>query len=63
MKEQICAAVDIAADPKRDNTSAPCDALSMTLAVTAGPARFGSVYAPPAKPRRCGNSWVDDCPR
>jgi hypothetical protein len=63
IKEQICTSVDIAADPKQDNTSAPCDALSMTVGFTAGPARLGSVYEAPAKTRLCGTSWIDDCSR
>jgi hypothetical protein len=62
LKQKICAAIDIVADPKQDNTLAPCDALSMTALFTAGPAQLGNLLARKPPDRPCGPSWTDDCP-
>jgi hypothetical protein len=63
LKKQICAAADVPADPKQDNTSAPCDALSTTIFFTAGPAKLGTVFDEGDGTRRCGTDWIDDCPK
>jgi hypothetical protein len=63
VKELICDGQDIVTDLKQDNTTAPCDALSVSIGFTARPAALGDVVAPPARPKPCGPQWTDDCPR
>jgi hypothetical protein len=60
-KAKICETLDIVSDLKRDNTSAPCDALAISAHFTSSTAQLGSVFElpPPATP--CGPQWVDDC--
>jgi hypothetical protein len=43
VKNDICNAMDIAADPNLDQTGAPCDAISISLGFTADPAQMGLV--------------------
>ncbi len=43
VKNDICNAMDIAADPNLDQTGAPCDAISVSLGFTANPAQMGVV--------------------
>lgn len=63
LKKDVCASVDIAAAPALDTTSAPCDALSMTVLFTAGPAQLGALLPREPPKRRCGETWADDCQR
>lgn len=63
LKKDVCATVDIAADPALDTTSAPCNALSMTVLFTAGPAQLGALLPREPPKRRCGDAWADECPR
>lgn len=63
VKDLVCNGQDIVADIKQDNTSAPCDAVSLSVAFTAGPAQLGDLVAPPTGARLCGPSWSDDCAR
>lgn len=63
IKGLVCDRQDIVTDLRQDNTSAPCDAVSLSVAFTAGPARLGDVVAPPTAPRLCGPTWSDDCAR
>jgi hypothetical protein len=63
LKRRFCAAVDLAADPQKDNTSAPCDALGVTLLFTAESAQLGSVVDRPPATHLCGDGWTDDCSR
>jgi hypothetical protein len=63
LKAKVCAAADLASDPQRDNTSAPCDALATTVLFTAGRAKLGAPFAPAPKRRKCGDTWTDDCPK
>jgi hypothetical protein len=62
-KTKICAGVDILADPKRDSTSVPCDALAMTYVFTGGQAKLGAVFSATPSEHRCGPAWADDCAR
>jgi hypothetical protein len=63
VKTLICSGQDIVSDVKQDNTGAPCDAVSLSLQFTSGPARFGKVVAPPTPAKPCGPTWTDDCER
>ena len=64
VKQQICAAADITADPGSDNRGAPCDALSIGFGFTADPALMGDVVSQPARTSPCGDGGPeppDDC--
>ena len=62
-KELVCSGQDIVSNLRRDNTGAPCDAVSLSIDFTSRPAVLGEVVPPPARPKPCGLQWVDDCPR
>lgn len=54
VQNRLCAATDIARSPKLDFVSGyPCDAISMTVHVTALPARVAEEYAPPPSNNPC----------
>jgi len=63
VKQQICAAADIATDPSSDNQGMPCDALSIGFGFTADPALMGEVVSNGAKQGTCGDAGLttDDC--
>lgn len=63
VKELVCSGQDIVSDVKQDNTGAPCDAVSISIGFTSGPARLGKVVAPPPTVKPCGPQWTDDCAR
>lgn len=63
LKKRICAGADITANPKLDNTNAPCDALSITTSFAASPAKLGSVLPKDTIDHLCGATWTDDCGR
>jgi hypothetical protein len=64
IKQQICQAADITADPGSDNKGTTCDALSVALGFTADPALMGSVVTAGSFPSLCGDGAPpppDDC--
>jgi hypothetical protein len=69
-KNYICSLQDIPSDYSRDNTGAPCDAISMAFGFTAEPALLGVVTPLPATPAGCqqdggvdgGVPFFDTCP-
>jgi hypothetical protein len=63
LKKRICAAVDLVTDPEKDNTSAACDALGMTVLFSAEQGQLGAPVDRPPTDRYCGSTWTDDCPR
>jgi len=60
-KAAICGASDISRTPSNDNTGAPCDALSLAVAVTAESAQLGGVLAGSSPPAPCGATYSDQC--
>jgi hypothetical protein len=60
LKAEICSSLDIASDPAKDNTGAPCDALSGALGFVAGPALVGQVYKSTSISSDCAN-FTDSC--
>jgi hypothetical protein len=62
LKSDICGAVDLMTDPKKDNTSANCDALGMTVFFTAEKAQMGGIRDEKPPLHRCGDTWTDECP-
>jgi hypothetical protein len=65
LKNYICSLQDIPSDNSRDNTGAPCDAISMAFGFAAEPARLGVVTPLPATPAGCADAGVpffDTCP-
>jgi hypothetical protein len=61
LKENICGAVDITADPLLDNKGAFCNALAVRVLFTAGPAKLGALFGLAAGLHRCGDQWTDEC--
>lgn len=61
VKQTLCASADVAADPRADNTGAPCDALAAAVAFSASPARLGVVLEEAPAPTTCPG-WRDQCP-
>jgi hypothetical protein len=64
IKAAACGAVDISQNPHNDNTPAPCDAVSVGMRFTAGPAQLGGVYRVPPAPAGCavgGLPFTDSC--
>lgn len=61
LKTLVCKNLDVTSYPQNDNTSAPCDALSLALGFAARSAHFGPVKpgVPPDHP--CGAQWTDEC--
>ena len=60
-KAAICAASDITKTPANDNSGAPCDALSLAIAVTAEPAQLGALQTGGARQSPCGATYSDQC--
>ena len=64
-KNEICSAMDIAADPKLDQTGAPCDAVSVAVGFTADPAQLGAVVTKAKPAQGCvsdaGTPFRDSC--
>lgn len=54
LKKTVCEAADLASDPKKDRTGAPCDAVSDAISFTGSTARLGMVAR--------GNSDATPCP-
>lgn len=63
IKALVCDGQDIVSDVRQDMTGAPCDAVSLSVAFTAGVARLGELLAIPPPVQPCGPQWTDDCPR
>lgn len=61
VKKTICAAADVAADPRADRTPAACNALAAAVGFSASPAHLGVVFAPKPKSTEC-DGWTDQCP-
>jgi hypothetical protein len=63
VKQQICAAADIATDPTEDNKGMTCDALSVAFGYTADPALMGAVISGGTKAATCGDAGLtmDNC--
>ena len=61
LKAAICAGADITRDSTRDNTNAPCDALSLAVGFGAEPAQLGGVLAGNPRPTPCGATYSDQC--
>jgi hypothetical protein len=66
IKGVVCQAADISQNPAYDNTNAACDAVSVGMTFTAGPAQLGVVLAVPPAPAGCmtdaGFPFTDTCP-
>jgi hypothetical protein len=64
LKDDICAAVDLVADPSLDNAASPaaCDSVGMSLLFSAEQAQFGSIADTKPARHHCGDAWTDDCP-
>ncbi len=64
-KNQICSSSDIAADPKLDQTGAPCDAVSIAIGFTGLPAHMGPVTRRVLPAQGCtteaGTPFSDSC--
>jgi hypothetical protein len=60
-KSQLCAAVDLVSDPKKDNTNLACDALGLTVLFTAETAQAGAIVDRPPPEELCGAGYSDDC--
>jgi hypothetical protein len=65
LKTVVCEAADISQNQANDNTGAACDAVSVGMTFTAGPAQLGAVFAVPPAPAGCsdgGFPFTDNCP-
>jgi hypothetical protein len=65
LKAVVCEAADISQNQANDNTGAACDAVSVGMTFTAGPAQLGAVFAVPPAPAGCGDGgfpFTDNCP-
>ena len=61
LKAAICTGADITRDVARDNTNAPCDALSLAVGIAAEPAQLGGVLPGNPRPTPCGPTYSDQC--
>ncbi len=65
VKGYVCGQQDIASQQALDNTSAACDALSMSFGFGAEPALISTVYSVPPPPGGCtsadGGAFTDNC--
>jgi hypothetical protein len=61
LKPLICKAADLAGEPFRDGTGAPCDALSLAFGFSALPAQVGRILPPAPRPKNCPDAGPDDC--
>ncbi len=62
LKTQICENLDIASVRASDNTGATCDAMSLALGFTAGPAQIGNeIPNPPTVENNCPTSPKPSC--
>lgn len=62
VKRAVCTSADLAVDPSRDRTSAPCNALSAAIAFSAIPAFLGKVEGVVQEPSDCPG-FTDSCDR
>jgi hypothetical protein len=62
VKQQACAAADLAANPAADRTSARCDALSNAITFSSVTATAGTIYQPLGGPAECAD-FADSCDR
>ena len=60
VRQAVCGALDIAADSLKDNTGAPCDAISLGFGFEAFPARLGAPVSITSHVPGCDGA-VDDC--
>ena len=60
VKRSACEAVDLAANPTADRTSARCDAISNAITFTATTATTGTIYQPSGEPSECPD-FTDTC--
>ena len=61
IKALICKAADISADPAKDRTASPCDALSIVVGYASLPAQFGPIVMQPIDGGGCPDAAPDDC--
>jgi hypothetical protein len=61
VKMLICQRADIALHITEDNTGALCDAVSVAIALTGYPARFGATVPKSGVPKGCPDAALDDC--
>jgi hypothetical protein len=64
IKTVVCDTADISSQAITDNSNAPCDAVSVGMTFTAGPAMLGGVLSVPAAPAGCGDAgltFTDNC--
>jgi hypothetical protein len=62
LKSVVCRSADLAQVARADFTGARCDALSLVLQFSAGPAAIGGTMAPQTEPAPgCGVGFVDTC--
>ena len=66
IRNGVCGAADISLDPANDNAQPLqfCDAVSVGMLFTAGPARLGAVLSVPTAPAGCGDGlfpFTDMC--
>jgi hypothetical protein len=65
IKTAVCQTADISQNQANDNSNAACDAVSVGMTFTAGPAQLGAVLAVPPAPAGCTNGgfpFTDTCP-
>jgi hypothetical protein len=66
IKRVVCQIADISQNPANDNMNAACDAVSVGMTFSAGPAQLGAVFAVPPAPAGCttdaGFPFTDTCP-
>ena len=62
LRDSICGALDVVADPSQDGNELPCDAASFAVRFTSAPSVLGEVIDPGPPARPCGDAWVGTCP-
>jgi hypothetical protein len=60
VKRAVCESADLAVDPSRDRTSAPCNALSAAISFSAVPALLGKIEGVVQEPSDC-IGFTDSC--
>ena len=60
LRDTLCTARDLPADPSLDGADTPCTGLSLALRFTADPAALGELVKAPGRPRPCGE-WQPKC--
>jgi hypothetical protein len=61
LQAMVCENVDIASQRANDNTGATCDAMSLAIGFSAGPAHVGPAKDPPVVASNCPPGWNPVC--